>query len=124
MGRTPAYIFVVRHGNRLDAADKKWHLSSPTPYDPPLTYGGWLQSRQVGNQISSILEQAKIEHEACGSGSTKKKKTLQGGNPQLALLAMRSNFRRNQLWSRPDSSRLASSPFRHICFSSRPPKAL
>ncbi|KAJ4149851.1 hypothetical protein NW754_001283 [Fusarium falciforme] len=74
MGRTPAYIFVVRHGNRLDAADKKWHLSSPTPYDPPLTYGGWLQSRQVGNQISSILEQAKIEHEACGSGSTKKRR--------------------------------------------------
>ncbi|KAM0426162.1 hypothetical protein ACHAPT_008506 [Fusarium lateritium] len=74
MGRTPAYIFVVRHGNRLDAADKRWHLSSPTPYDPPLTYGGWLQSRQVGNQISSILEQAKIEHEACGNGSAKKRR--------------------------------------------------
>ncbi|RBR21586.1 uncharacterized protein FIESC28_04854 [Fusarium coffeatum] len=64
MGRTPAYIFVVRHGNRLDAADKKWHLSSPTPYDPPLTYGGWLQARAVGNQISSILEQAKTDYES------------------------------------------------------------
>ncbi|KAM5348383.1 hypothetical protein ACJ41O_008207 [Fusarium nematophilum] len=74
MGRTPAYIFVVRHGNRLDAADKKWHLSSPTPYDPPLTYGGWLQSRQVGNQISNILEQAKIEHDACTNGSSKKRR--------------------------------------------------
>ncbi|KAF4968892.1 hypothetical protein FZEAL_10330, partial [Fusarium zealandicum] len=74
MGRAPAYIFVVRHGNRLDAADKKWHLSSPTPYDPPLTYGGWLQSRQVGNQISSILEQAKYEHEACANGSSKKRR--------------------------------------------------
>ncbi|PHH70715.1 hypothetical protein CDD82_6961 [Ophiocordyceps australis] len=57
----PAYLFVVRHGNRLDAADKKWHLTSPTPYDPPLTYGGFLQGRQVGNQIMAYLEQAKME---------------------------------------------------------------
>ncbi|KAG6039005.1 hypothetical protein E4U41_003361 [Claviceps citrina] len=51
----PAYL----HGSRLDAADKSWHLTSPTPYDPPLTYGGFLQARQVGNQIASLLEQAK-----------------------------------------------------------------
>ncbi|KAL8369797.1 hypothetical protein RB595_000235 [Gaeumannomyces hyphopodioides] len=51
----PAYIFVVRHGNRLDVADRHWHLSSPTPYDPPLTYSGWAQSRAVGTQISNIL---------------------------------------------------------------------
>ncbi|KAH8156350.1 hypothetical protein CIB48_g11900 [Xylaria polymorpha] len=55
MGRPPAYIFVVRHGNRLDAADKQWHLSSPTPYDPPLTYGGWMHSRNVGTRIAAIL---------------------------------------------------------------------
>ncbi|KAF4445939.1 phosphoglycerate mutase family protein [Fusarium austroafricanum] len=73
MGRTPAYIFVVRHGNRLDAADKKWHLSSPTPYDPPLTYGGWLQARAVGNQISSILEQAKDDYET-SSKCTKRRR--------------------------------------------------
>ncbi|KAL4729396.1 hypothetical protein ACLX1H_003813 [Fusarium chlamydosporum] len=73
MGRTPAYIFVVRHGNRLDAADKKWHLSSPTPYDPPLTYGGWLQARAVGNQISSILEQAKADYES-NSKDTKRRR--------------------------------------------------
>ncbi|KAJ6782278.1 hypothetical protein PWT90_00601 [Aphanocladium album] len=60
----PSHIFVVRHGNRLDAADNKWHLTSPTPYDPPLTYSGLQQARQVGNYISSILEQAKLEHEA------------------------------------------------------------
>ncbi|KAI0537851.1 hypothetical protein GGR58DRAFT_470101 [Xylaria digitata] len=55
MGRPPAYIFVVRHGNRLDAADKQWHLTSPTPYDPPLTYGGWMHSRTVGARIAAIL---------------------------------------------------------------------
>ncbi|ATY64448.1 phosphoglycerate mutase [Cordyceps militaris] len=65
----PSHIFVVRHGNRLDAADKKWHLTSPTPYDPPLTYSGLQQARQVGNYISGILEQVKLEHEAKNEGN-------------------------------------------------------
>ncbi|PHH69792.1 hypothetical protein CDD83_5611 [Cordyceps sp. RAO-2017] len=72
--KPPAYLFVVRHGNRLDAADKKWHLSSPTPYDPPLTYGGLLQARQVGNQIASFLEQAKMEDEASCNGALSRKR--------------------------------------------------
>lgn len=63
-----------RHGNRLDAADKKWHLSSPTPYDPPLTYGGWLQARQVGNQIGNYLEQAKVDAESSRGTSTPERK--------------------------------------------------
>ncbi|KAI1484817.1 hypothetical protein F5X96DRAFT_662743 [Biscogniauxia mediterranea] len=70
MGRPPAFIFVVRHGKRLDAADKQWHLSSPTPYDPPLTYGGWLQSKAVGAQIASILR----EQEAYDAAHLKKKR--------------------------------------------------
>ncbi|KFA60509.1 hypothetical protein S40285_07873 [Stachybotrys chlorohalonatus IBT 40285] len=76
MSAPPSHIFVVRHGNRLDAADKKWHLSSPTPYDPPLTYGGFLQARQVGNQIWSILEQAKLDYEVSrhGHGPSLKRK--------------------------------------------------
>jgi broad specificity phosphatase PhoE len=69
----PSHIFVVRHGNRLDAADKKWHLSSPTPYDPPLTYGGFQQARLVGNQIWSILEQAKLEYDVANEASPTKK---------------------------------------------------
>ncbi|CBF82080.1 uncharacterized protein ANIA_10663 [Aspergillus nidulans FGSC A4] len=51
MGKPPAAIFIVRHGARLDAANKEWHLTSPTPYDPPLSYGGWLQSRALGARI-------------------------------------------------------------------------
>jgi len=39
----------------LDAADKSWHVTSPTPYDPPLTYGGWTQSRVLGMRIASLL---------------------------------------------------------------------
>lgn len=50
-----ADVETHRHGARLDAADKSWHLSSPTPYDPPLTYGGWLQSRALGLRIASLL---------------------------------------------------------------------
>ncbi|KAI1073479.1 hypothetical protein F5B20DRAFT_513598 [Whalleya microplaca] len=67
MGRPPAYIFIVRHGKRLDAADRQWHLSSPTPYDPPLTYGGWMQSKAVGARIASIIQDREAEDEAVAS---------------------------------------------------------
>ncbi|PKS07363.1 hypothetical protein jhhlp_005965 [Lomentospora prolificans] len=63
MGKPPAYIFVVRHGNRLDVVDKDWVLTSATPYDPPLTYGGWLQARTVGGKIASIITQAEAEYD-------------------------------------------------------------
>ncbi|KAJ5730674.1 uncharacterized protein N7483_005182 [Penicillium malachiteum] len=49
-------VFIVRHGARLDAADKDWHLTSPTPYDPPLCYSGWLQCRSLGMRIASLLQ--------------------------------------------------------------------
>ncbi|KAF3917580.1 hypothetical protein AA313_de0203830 [Arthrobotrys entomopaga] len=51
----PSQIFVCRHGSRLDASDSAWHLTSPTPYDPPLTYGGWTQARSLGNRIASHI---------------------------------------------------------------------
>ncbi|KAE8382336.1 hypothetical protein BDV26DRAFT_253793 [Aspergillus bertholletiae] len=56
MGKAPAAIIIARHGARLDAADKNWHLTSPTPYDPPLSYGGWLQSRALGARIANVLQ--------------------------------------------------------------------
>ncbi|PKY01006.1 hypothetical protein P168DRAFT_321437 [Aspergillus campestris IBT 28561] len=55
MGKPPAAIIVARHGARLDAADKDWHLTSPTPYDPPLSYGGWMQSRALGARIVNLV---------------------------------------------------------------------
>ncbi|KAF4633330.1 hypothetical protein G7Y89_g4793 [Cudoniella acicularis] len=63
MGWPPAVVIVVRHGARLDAADKQWHLTSPTPYDPPLTYGGWTQSRALGTRIASILRTRETDDE-------------------------------------------------------------
>ncbi|KAJ5483077.1 hypothetical protein N7539_006523 [Penicillium diatomitis] len=56
MTEAPPIVFIARHGARLDAADKNWHLTSPTPYDPPLSYGGWLQARALGLRIASLLE--------------------------------------------------------------------
>ncbi|KAL8969557.1 MAG: hypothetical protein Q9183_001946 [Haloplaca sp. 2 TL-2023] len=73
MGGPPAVVFVVRHGARLDAANRQWHLTSPTPYDPPLTYGGWVQSRMLGNRIGSIL------HTKYGREEEKKPNYLAGG---------------------------------------------
>ncbi|EAQ87774.1 hypothetical protein CHGG_04393 [Chaetomium globosum CBS 148.51] len=70
MGRPPAYLFVVRHGYRLDAADKQWHLSSPTPYDPPLTYSGWQQAKSLGSRIASIIRERVQEDERAGSQNT------------------------------------------------------
>jgi broad specificity phosphatase PhoE len=51
----PSHLFVVRHGNRYDVVDKEWHRTSPTPYDPPLSYGGWIQSKHLGARIAAIL---------------------------------------------------------------------
>ncbi|KAL2173438.1 uncharacterized protein P884DRAFT_273279 [Thermothelomyces heterothallicus CBS 202.75] len=70
MGRPPAYLFVVRHGYRLDAADKQWHLTSPTPYDPPLTYSGWQQAKSLGARIASIIRERIQEEERGASQST------------------------------------------------------
>lgn len=55
---------MTRHGARLDAADKQWHLTSPTPYDPPLTYGGWNQSKALGARIATILRSRETDDEA------------------------------------------------------------
>lgn len=68
---------VHRHGNRLDAANKQWHLQSPTPYDPPLTYSGWNQARATGQRIAQILrdrEAADAAEAATEDGPAKKRR--------------------------------------------------
>ncbi|KAJ6126531.1 hypothetical protein N7523_002143 [Penicillium sp. IBT 18751x] len=67
MAESPAIVFIARHGARLDAADKDWHLTSPTPYDPPLSYGGWNQSRALGVRIASLLRAAEFTGQASAS---------------------------------------------------------
>ncbi|KAF2465471.1 uncharacterized protein BDR25DRAFT_270045 [Lindgomyces ingoldianus] len=67
MVKGPAVVIIARHGARLDAADKTWHLTSPTPYDPPLTYGGWTQSKALGLRIAALLHARENEGEANGA---------------------------------------------------------
>ncbi|KAI1822089.1 hypothetical protein F4861DRAFT_421243 [Xylaria intraflava] len=99
MGRPPAYVFVVRHGNRLDAADKQWHLTSPTPYDPPLTYGGWLHSRTVGARIAAILQQDGIDaattavEASSGLESTSSQSHSPSPTPSSSSTGRRRSFR-------------------------------
>ncbi|CAD0107544.1 unnamed protein product [Aureobasidium uvarum] len=69
MTKAPAVVIVVRHGARLDAADQSWHLTSPTPYDPPLTYGGWIQSRALGLRIASLLHEREKAKASSGTSS-------------------------------------------------------
>jgi broad specificity phosphatase PhoE len=39
----------------LDAEDPNWYQQSPTPYDAPLTFGGWNQSKLLGSRIADLL---------------------------------------------------------------------
>ena len=54
---------------RLDAADQEWHLSSPAPYDPPLTYGGWNHCKLLGIRIASLLYAREQEYNNAQVGS-------------------------------------------------------
>ncbi|MCJ1382469.1 hypothetical protein MMC17_005582 [Xylographa soralifera] len=111
MGRPPAVIIIVRHGARLDAADKQWHLTSPTPYDPPLTYGGWIQSRTLGARIASLLHAREELHQ----------NELSGGSSHLPVAEEYGNVngaRENHLRRRQSQARrkkhniiIHSSPF-------------
>ncbi|KAK6342438.1 hypothetical protein TWF718_007839 [Orbilia javanica] len=68
----PAQVFICRHGARLDASDSTWHLTSPTPYDPPLTYGGWTQARTLGTRIAThIVSQISSEYPLAGAPAPK-----------------------------------------------------
>lgn len=61
----------------MDAADRTWHLSSATPYDPPLTYGGWNQSRALGAHIASLLrmrEEEQLDQTGIDSAKARRRK--------------------------------------------------
>lgn len=56
MGKQPSAIIIVRHGTRLDQTDKNWRATAEHPYDPPLSYGGWIQCQTLGARIDKELQ--------------------------------------------------------------------
>eukprot|EP00933_Yihiella_yeosuensis_P062729 TRINITY_DN65707_c0_g1_i1.p1 TRINITY_DN65707_c0_g1~~TRINITY_DN65707_c0_g1_i1.p1 ORF type:complete len:357 (-),score=55.60 TRINITY_DN65707_c0_g1_i1:252-1322(-) len=58
MGRSLTYVVVIRHGERLDEADRQaWRniRTMETQYDPPLTQNGWTQAELAGRAVSSTI---------------------------------------------------------------------
>ena len=75
MAQYPSMIIVVRHGSRLDVVDRNWHLQSPAPYDPPLTYGGWKQSHALGARIASLVQKHNEESSQAANAAHDASKT-------------------------------------------------
>ena len=42
------HLFVMRHGHRLDTADRKWRLTAERPFDTPITGVGEAAAYQRG----------------------------------------------------------------------------
>ncbi|KAI9762899.1 MAG: hypothetical protein M1840_001132 [Geoglossum simile] len=104
-GRPPAVVIIARHGARLDAADKEWHLTSPTPYDPPLTYGGWTQSRALGARIAGVLharEKSQVQNTAHTNGTVA---------PQDGVSAESEGSRHGRMKRRKHKVIIHTSPF-------------
>lgn len=92
MGKAPAVIIIARwasisllvsarlltmhrHGARLDAEDKQWAPTSATPYDTPLTYGGWTQTRALGARIASLLHARELAFSGALDGDPSKRRS-------------------------------------------------
>ena len=45
------YVFVVRHGERLDSVDETWRSHASRPHDPPLSPAGVKQAYAAGRLI-------------------------------------------------------------------------
>ncbi|CCC06762.1 hypothetical protein SMACR_00793 [Sordaria macrospora] len=94
MGKPPAYLFVVRHGLRLDVADKNWHLTSPTPYDPPLTYSGWNQAKNLGARIGNIIRERVKEDETAAKAAGQTNPTAKPKRKRYEVVIHSSPFLR------------------------------
>eukprot|EP01100_Stratorugosa_tubuloviscum_P004124 TRINITY_DN201_c0_g1_i1.p1 TRINITY_DN201_c0_g1~~TRINITY_DN201_c0_g1_i1.p1 ORF type:complete len:244 (-),score=106.49 TRINITY_DN201_c0_g1_i1:27-758(-) len=53
-------IWIIRHGERIDAVDSNWITNTNNPDDPPLTQRGILQAKETGEQLKNILIGKKV----------------------------------------------------------------
>lgn len=47
-------IYLVRHGQRIDAVNKQWHKDGENKYDPYLSQLGWWQAQKVGERLQAV----------------------------------------------------------------------
>jgi hypothetical protein len=85
-------------------------LTSPTPYDPPLTYGGWIQSRALGARIASLLRSREIDNGAQSAGNNTEKHGGGGRRRRHRVIIHSSPFLRCVQTSIAISSGLAQNP--------------
>ncbi|KIW65954.1 hypothetical protein PV04_08167 [Phialophora macrospora] len=120
MGRQPAVIFIARHGARLDQADRKWTATAEAPYDPPLSYGGWIQCQSLGVRINNELYTLDRQAKASGENKEddgqehprKKRKIIIHSSPYLRCvqtsIAIAAGIQHPQNHNRPQPQRLRS----------------
>ena len=56
------YLFVIRHGERLDNVDYKWLDTAERPYDPPLTKRGEKQACEAANRFKGKVSVFLLNH--------------------------------------------------------------
>lgn len=44
-------LYLVRHGQRLDAVNRNWHGTEDNKYDPPLSEKGYWQAQRLGERL-------------------------------------------------------------------------
>ncbi|OAP59270.1 hypothetical protein AYL99_06568 [Fonsecaea erecta] len=114
MGKQPAVIFVVRHGARLDQADRNWAATAEAPYDPPLSYGGWIQCQSLGlrinNELHNLDKQPRPQNDGKEDGAKesqprKRRKIIIHSSPYLrcvqSSIAIAAGMQHPQNHSRP-----------------------
>lgn len=87
-------------------------MTSPTPYDPPLTYGGWIQSRALGAHIASILRSRETDNGPQSAGSSSEKHGGDARRRRHRVIIHTSPFLRCVQTSIAISSGLAQNPGR------------
>jgi len=49
------YLWIVRHGERIDDVDHQWVETTARPFDPPLTKKGEEQALKTGQQLKKLI---------------------------------------------------------------------
>lgn len=116
---------MSRHGTRLDQADKTWRDTAEHPYDPPLSYGGWIQCQTLGaridKELQSPFEQSNDDSEGeNGEGSPrprKKRKIIIHSSPYKRCIQTSIAIAAGLKYPQPEKLRPLPTPFQRSSIS-------